>query len=191
MENKKEILEGIFKSNFGTEIVDEDGFRYWEFDDPQKVLEVVITFGDNFEFIFHGTTVNIEGKVVPQQALDMLREQGRRNAIYATNNVSWAMFWSLTGGTKLKARKRANGRMLIGENKKIEYENTSFVIEDEVQMKDLGWVYIFENSGWEYSRGEYLSCEPKDYLVVIKIKKEDFKFPLEVKEIPRIVYQNN
>lgn len=188
--NRREILIDIFKKQNGL-LVEDGEYNYWEFDDPQKVLETVVAFGNNFEFVFHGTTVKIEGKVVPQQALDMLREQGRRSAVYATNNVSWAMFWSLTGGTKLMARKRANGRMLIRENKKIEYENTSFVIEDEVQMKDLGWVYIFENSDWEYSKGEYLSYETKDYLAVVKIRKEDFKFPVEIKEIPRITYQNN
>ncbi len=190
MKNKKELLEEIFRSNFGTEIVEDDGFRHWAFEKPLEALESVLVYGEKFEYIFHGSTVRIVGSLVPQSALDMMREQGRRTAVYATANISWAMFWAITGGTKEKRRK-AIGRFLIDESKKVSYSDVQFTVEDINQVKDFGWIYVFENSGWEYSRGEYLSYEPKEYLAAIKIKKDDFKFPLEVKEIPRIEYQNN
>lgn len=190
MKNKKEILEEIFRSNSGDEIVEEDGFNYWSFDNPLRLLETVLVYGEKFEYIFHGSTIRIVDQVIPKPALDMLREQGRRTAIYATANIPWAMFWAVTGGIKEKRRK-VTGKFSIDENKKVSYSDVQFTVEDLNQVKDFGWIYIFENSGWEYSRGEYLSYDPKNYLAVIKIKREDFKFPLEVKEIPRITYQNN
>lgn len=178
-------LINIFKRNHGKEIVDADGFVYWEFDQPEEVLEQVVTDGKMFEFVLHGGTNRIMGEVIPKTAKDLTREQGKRLAIYATNNPAKVMFWALTGGTGDRGRKEIGGKLKIDYDKKISYESLRFVVENESQIREMGWVYIFEDGGWEYSLGEYLSYEPRTAVAVIKINRNDFKYPIEVAPVAR------
>lgn len=183
--NRGASLIDIFERNRGKKVVDVDGFAYWEFDQPEEVLEQVVTDGKMFEFVLHGGTNRIKGEVVPKTARDLIREQGKRLAIYATNNPAKVMFWALTGGTGDRGRKEIGGKLKIDDEKKISYENLRFVVENESQIREMGWVYIFENSGWEYSLGEYLSYEPRTPVVVVKINRNDFKYLIEVAPIAR------
>ncbi|MBI2326656.1 hypothetical protein HYU91_04700 [Candidatus Collierbacteria bacterium] len=184
--NGRELdLIGIFEKSHGRECVDVDGFAYWEFDQPEKVLEQVVTEGEMFGFVLHGGTNRINGEIIPKTAKDLIREQGRRLAIYATNNPAKVMFWALTGGTGDRGRKEIGGRLKIDDDKKISYENLRFVVENKSHVREMGWVYIFENSGWEYSLGEYLSYESKTPVAIIKINRNDFKYPIEVAPIAR------
>ena len=183
--NRGASLIDIFERNRGKEVVDVDGFAYWEFDNPEEVLEQVITEGKMFEFVLHGGTNRINGKVIPKTAKDLIREQGRRLAIYATNNPAKAMFWALTGGTGDRGRKEIGGKLKIDDDKKISYENIRFIVERESQIRQFGWVYVFEYSGWEYTLGEYLSYESKTPVAIVKIDRNDFKYPIEVAPIAR------
>lgn len=183
--SRKASMIDIFEENHGKEIVDADGFAYWEFDRPEEVLEQVVTGGQMFEFVLHGSTNRIKGEVVPKTAKDLIREQGKRLAIYATNNPAKVMFWALTGGTGDRGRKEIGGKFKIDDDKKITYENLRFVVENKSQVREMGWIYVFENNGWEYSLGEYLLYEPRIPIAVIKVNRNDFKYPIEVALIAR------
>ena len=183
--NRGASLIDIFERNHGRGIVDADGFAYWEFDNPEDVLEQVVTDGQLSEFVMHGGTNRINGEIIPKTARDLTKEQGRRLAIYATNNPAKVMFWALTGGTGDRGKKEIGGRLKIDDDKKISYENLRFVVENKSHVREMGWVYIFENSGWEYSSGEYLSYESRKPVAVIKINRSDFKYPIEVAPIAR------
>lgn len=177
------LIEKI-KNEFGGVKVVENGFEYWVYDDPQRVLEALILGGEMGDLVFHGSTVEVRGNLEPRVARDLTRHQGRQNAIYATNNPVKAMFWSLTGGTGEHGRKQFGCKMKIDE-RGISYENVDAKVERESMVRQYGYVYVIDGEGWKYSEGEYMSDSPVVPLMVLKIDRGQFKFPIEVGPVAR------
>lgn len=155
-----------------------DNIPLYRVDDPQKLLEELLSADGLFSYLFHGSTSQVVESLEPRTAHGTT-EQGRRLAVYATNCPIKALFWALTGGIKNEGGMLAVAKMSVDERTgEVTYDKIDFRVENEGRVRDGGYVYVFANQGFEYSDGEYLSSRAVLPLFGIQIKKEDFRYPI-------------
>lgn len=154
--------------------VAEDGFKYYEIENPEDLLNWCVVNG----YIFHGTSRKIRGELKPQPGRDLVKESGSRLAVYMTHNPALALFCSLSGGMHIKGGRQNECYMNI-EDGKVSYSKLIFKVGELEKVVKEGYVYIFDKAqSDEYVNGEYLSYKPIKPLAVIKIKRADFKYPI-------------
>lgn len=155
-----------------------DGFEYVECSEPLKLIEDLARSGD---WLMHGTTRRIVGDLEPRQARDDIKESGNRKAVYLTRNPVLVMFTALTGGTSGE-RKNKIGWEIDNQTGEFRYPVVELGVADMNQVKDEGYVYVGRNGlNIAYENGEYVSPDPVKPELLIKIKKDQFKF--EVKKL--------
>lgn len=173
--NKKRKLETKL-SEEGAEQKSDNGFKFVEVSNPQSLLEWATVNG----YAMHGSTRQIRGELVPQQAHDLVKESGNREAVYMTRNPLLAEFTALTGGKNIDGRQ--NRCFLKIKDGKVAYpQKPEFHVGKPEEVEDEGYVYLFDKETQvdEEVGGEFLSYKPVKPLVVVKVRREDFKYPIE------------
>lgn len=154
----------------------EDGFAFFDAQDPIETLDWATANG----FVFHGSTRRIKGELVPQQANDTEKESGNREAVYMTKKPILAEFTALTGGKDMGGRQN-QVLMDISDSGKVTYpKEPIFKVGKLEEVADEGFVYVFDSTTQvdEDVNGESLSYRPVKPLAAIRIKKEDFRYPI-------------
>lgn len=131
-------------------------------------------------YVFHGSSIKIEDKVVPQKASDEVKESGNRVAVYMTRNPLVALFTALCGGVDVG--KRANECYMEINDDKVTYPGKQyFAVEKPENISEIGYIYVFDGRtpGFEEINGEVLSYEAVEPMFAIKIKKAEFKYSIE------------
>lgn len=131
-------------------------------------------------FCFHGSSKLVNGPLTPQQAYDEVKESGNREAVYMTINPLLAEFTALYGGADVGQRK--NSCAMTIDDGKVSYPGKQFFAVEKIEgIADIGYIYVFDKKtpGFEEANGEILSYMPIEPMFAIKIKKEDFKYPIE------------
>ncbi len=131
-------------------------------------------------YCFHGSSRKIDDVLIPQQATDSVKESGNRKAVYMTRNPLLAEFVALSGGRDVG--KRISECYMAVDNGKVTYPTPPhFAVEKIGEISDEGYIYVFDSrlSELEEVNGEILSYVPIEPLFAIKMKKVDFKFPIE------------
>jgi len=153
--------------------VSDEGFDYYEVDDPEAFLDQVVLSG----YLLHGTNLKLS-ELEPRQANDKYRESGRRIAIYMTNEPPIAMFSALRGAIHRGwsqhgvNREEKDGKMVS--------KRFNFGAQHPEQLATQGFVYIFApNQADEHLGGdEYLSYKSQKPLAAVSIKRSDFAYPI-------------
>jgi hypothetical protein len=156
-----------------------NNFESREFENPTEILEKLVIEG----YCFHGSSRKIDGDLEPQKATDLIKESGNENAVYLTINPLLAEFAGLYGGAEGITNRENICHMEINDGK-VSYPGESyFAVNDPDKGAREGYVYVFDRKtlGFEEINGEILSKRKSEPLMVIKIKREDFK--PEVKKI--------
>ena len=156
-----------------------NNFEVREYDNPTAVLEKLAVEG----YCFHGSSRRIEGNLEPQQATDLVKASGNEEAVYMTINPLLAEFAGLYGGVEGITKRENICHMEINDGK-VSYPGEShFAVNDPGKGAQEGYIYVFDRKtpGFEEVNGEILSKRKIETLMVIKIKREDFK--PEVKKI--------
>ena len=169
-------LEGKMDKFGGKKITDEQGFEYWEVDNPQKYLESVLL---ERRWVFHGTTGKYT-ELIPQKSQDEVKESGNRVAVYFTNNPILAEFCALAGGGKsVGARQNATHMSYDIDTKEVTYPDVSLSVEFPENVAGEGYVYLSPIEGTELVNDEWLSYESRKPDIAIKVKKTDLKYPIQ------------
>ena len=172
----RDQLMGVIKGSFFGQLIEEDGFSYYIVNDPQRLLEWATVNG----YVFHGSTRKIKGDLIPHQANDLTKESGNRKAVYMTRHPLLAEFTALTGGKNVGRRKNSC-YLDITEDHQVRYPGTQeFGVETINEIGDSGYVYFFDKKEQvdEEIGGECLSYKPVKPLVVIKIDRNYFRYPI-------------
>lgn len=159
----------------GKRVIDDDGFAYYQVDDPETVLNWATING----FILHGTTQKVD-EFEPRKANDTAKESGNRTAIYMGDNALISMFMALKGGTELPGHSSfgVHSKSQLGQLPSKDY---LFTVDSEDKIMPEGYVYIFDRSqSDEYVNNEYLSYTPQRPIAVIRIKRPDFRHNIEI-----------
>lgn len=172
-------------NEWGKKVVDEDGFEYYVGEKPEELLNKLAVNG----YIQHGSTLRITGSLEPHQGVNTSNESSRRTAIYMTNNPPTSLFAALTGGKADVGERNYASSMSIMDGRIIN-KDLIFQAEHPENMAEEGYVYILDrvNEDIEFINGEFLSYEPLKPLAVIKIKRSDFPYQVEV--LPSINVQD-
>ncbi len=131
-------------------------------------------------YCFHGSSVLIDGQLKPSLANDDSKETGNRKAVYLSKNPLVAEFRALCGG--IEVGKRVSACFMKIEDGKVSYDKKpSFGVEKPSEISEIGYIYVVDlrTSGLEEIGGEILSYQPIEPLFAIKMKKEEFKYPIE------------
>lgn len=132
-------------------------------------------------YCFHGSSKLVDGKLTPQQEKDEVKESGNRKAVYMTVNPLLAMFTALCEGVEVGKRK--NKCFVTIEDGEVKYpEKPFFAVEKIENISGVGYIYVVDRKtpGLEEISGEILSYEPVEPLFAIKIKREEFKHPINI-----------
>ncbi len=173
---RKTELEKQLRELGGEKITEENGFEYWELEDANLYLEKVLM---ERNWVFHGTRGKYK-ELVPQKSQDEIKESGNRVAVYFTNDPVLSEFCALAGGGKSVGQRKNSIRMSYDtDTKKVEYSDVKLAVEFPENVASEGFVYLSPREGMEYINGEYLSYEPREPDVVIKIKRSDLKYNIE------------
>jgi len=130
-------------------------------------------------FCFHGSSRLIEDKLTPHLAVDDIKESGNRKAVYLTINPLLAMFTALCGGVDVG--KRENKCFMAIEDGEVKYpEIPYFAVEKTENISDIGYIYVVDRkmAGLDEINGEILSYEPIEPMFAIKIKRGEFRYPI-------------
>lgn len=161
-------------------IVKKRKFVFYTIEQPQKFLNWLISEG----FLLHGSSREIIGALVPQQANDLAKEFGNKKAIYLTQDPLVAIFCALTGGVKGIKIRRNSIRSRLNQLGNIEYIDTNFAVSDTEKIQKIGYVYVFTKEVIdEQENNEFISKKPIKPQLVIQIKRKDFPYPIrQIKE---------
>jgi hypothetical protein len=173
---KSVILLNKIKDIRAERNVEADNFETFSVQNPQEFLEWATVNG----YVFHGSTRKTIGELVPQQANDLAKESGNRDAVYMTRNPLLAEFTALTGGKDVGVRQN-KCFMQITDSKEVRYPQTpEFRVGKPDEVETQGYVYIFDREKQvdEEVGGECLVYEPVKPIAVIRVKREDFKYPI-------------
>jgi hypothetical protein len=134
----------------------------------------------NHRYLLHGTSREIEGKLVPHQAYDEVKKFGNQKAIYLTSNPLTAIFTALTGGVEDIDARRNSIRSTKGKDGNYEYIETYFAVSDPAKVRKKGYVYIFnEDVAEENENNEYISRKPIKPIMIIQVQRKDFPYKIE------------
>ena len=160
----------------GVRSQDAGGFEYWEVDDVQKYLEGVLM---ERKWVFCGRRGKYN-ELKPQKSQDDLKESGNREAIYFTNNPVVAEFCALAGGGKtVGARQNSIYMSYDTDTRVVDYSEVKLAVEFPENVATEGFVYISPAEGMEAINGEYLAYQPRKPDLVVKIRRQDLKYPIE------------
>lgn len=159
----------------GKRVIDQDGFAYYQVDDPETVLNWATING----FILHGTTQKVT-KFEPRKANDTAKESGNRTAIYMGDNALISMFMALIGGTGLPGFS-SFGVHSEKQPGQLPTKEFTFTVDSEDKIMDEGYVYLFDRSqANDHINDEYLAYKPQKPIAVIRIKRPDFRHNIEI-----------
>lgn len=145
-------------------------------DDPEALLDWAVSH----QYVLHGTTRLIEGDFEPRTANDSAKESGNRTAIYMVDIPPIAMFKALTGGVNGDRTTHMGCRAITDEQGNRSYSEVSFATTAPELVAGQGFVYVFDaDDADEHTGGEFLAYKPIRPLAVIKILREQFKYPIE------------
>ena len=151
-------------------------FIYYKFENPEEILNTLV-FNN---FLLHGSSRKIVGKLIPHLANDQSKEFGNQNAIYLTSVPLSAMFSSLTGGVKDIGKTINQKKTSKGVDKKIKYKNTYFAVSCINKIRDKGYVYVFPRSVADSNEhNEFIAKKPIKPELIIEIERKDFPFTIE------------
>lgn len=174
---KEDLKKELLKRNGNFQ--NKEDFNYVTLANPEEFLNYLAKSG----YVFHGSTREIVGKLIPKQANDLSKEFGNREAIYLTSTPIIAMFTALTGGVNVGVR-RNSVISKIDEDGNYHYPTVYFGVLKTKKIKSTGYVYIFpEDVIDESEEGEYISLRPIRPELIVKIEREDFRFPIEKLDI--------
>lgn len=146
-----------------------------EVKEPEELLGKIVAVG----FVLHGTTRLIKGEFVPTLAHDGAKESGNREAVYLTDAPAIAMFKSLTGGVEGR-RRTEHGAVRHIEDGVITYTDLHFGTTSLEDVAEQGYVYVFGRDAVdEYIHGEFLAYKPIKPLAVVKVHREQFRYPID------------
>ena len=169
-------LENRMKEFGGKKVIDEQGFEFWEVDNPQKYLESVLM---ERKWVFHGTTGRYT-ELIPQKSQDEVKESGNRVAIYFTNCPILAEFCSLAGGGKtVGARQNSINMSYDTDTREVSDSEVKLSVEHPENVSDAGFVYLSPMEGTDFANGEWLAYEPRKPDIIVKVKKSDLSYPIE------------
>lgn len=154
-----------------------NNFESREFNNPTEVLEKLAVEG----YCFHGSSRKIDGDLLPQMATDTVKESGNREAVYMSINPLLAEFTGIYGGLEgITERENVCHMEINGGEVSYPGESRFAVNNPDLGVKE-GYVYVFDRrtKGFEEINGEILSDKKIEPLMVIKIKREDFKPTVE------------
>ncbi len=173
---RKIELEKELAEMGGRKVTEENGFEYWELEDANLYLEKILM---ERNWVFHGTRGQYK-ELIPQKSQDEIKESGNRIAVYFTNDPVLSEFCALAGGGKGVGQRKNSIRMSYDtDTKKVEYSDIKLAVEFPENVASEGFVYLCPREDMEYINGEYLSYEPREPDVVIKIKRSDLKYNIE------------
>jgi len=148
---------------------------FYQIDNPQPFLEWLVL--NNYSL--HGSARKIEGKLIPKEAIDLIKESGNRKAVYMTINPLLAMFTALTGGAKVGER-RSQCFLEINNNQLSYPRKPDFAVALPEAIANEGYIYVFDRKTQvdEEIAGELLSYKAILPLLVIRINKSQFNYPI-------------
>lgn len=154
---------------------EEDGFVYYEMENPKNFLE----WAAAQDFIFHGSSRVIKGNLKPHQANDAVKESGNLSAVYMTRNPMLAEFTALTGGVNVG--RRQNSCNMVIENGVVSYRGEQkFGVERMDKVQKQGYIYIFGKAQADREEnGELMAFTEVMPLAVVKIDRKDFDYIIE------------
>jgi hypothetical protein len=150
-------------------------FNYVQLRDPESFLNFCV----KNRFVLHGSAREIVGELHPHKANDESKEFGNQDAIYLTKAPIISMFTALTGGVEVGIR-RNSVNSEIDEEGNYHYPKTFFGVLYPEKIQSSGYVYVFSEEVVDDSEGsEYISRKSIKPVLVVKVKREDFRFPIE------------
>jgi len=153
-----------------------DDLDIYGVDEPEQLLEWA---ADN-SYLLHGSSRLITGAFNPQLANDSTKESGNRTALYMTDIPAISMFKALTGGVDGRGTTNHGAGLTVKDGKRT-YHDMHFATSKPDLIAEEGYVYVFdETAADEHVYGEYLTYKPVKPIAAIKIKRKQFKHPIEV-----------
>jgi hypothetical protein len=161
---------------YGSECQFDSGFEYFDVRNLNKILEWATING----YVMHGTTKQIPEELIPKKANDSKKESGNREAVYMTNNPLLAEFTALTGGKNVGGRQN-RCFMTINKGRVCYPQEPEFSVGKPEAVAAEGYIYVLDKATQvdEEVSGEYLAYRPIKPLAVIRMKCEDFKYPIK------------
>lgn len=151
-------------------------FVFYKFLHPHELLKNLVNNG----YILHGTSREIEGKLVPHQAYDEAKKFGNQKAIYLTSDPLTAIFTALTGGVEEIDARRNSIKSKRGKDGNYEYMETYFAVSNPSKVREKGYIYIFNKDvAEENESNEFISKKPIKPIMIIQVERKDFPYEIE------------
>ena len=176
--SEKELLQRKIR-NLDARFFKDDDVKFCMVQDPDEFL----TWCRFNDFVMHGSTRLIPGKLKPSLAHDLSKSFGNQKGIYSITTPIVAMFCALAGGVDVGLRR--NSVRTKSSNQTLSYTDVFFGVERIDEVKSEGYVYIFDKRQTDANEGpEYISFSPVTPLLILKIMKTDFDYTInEISEL--------
>ncbi len=154
---------------------------------PGQVSDFLRYLGTQHSLLFHGTKrAGLANLAVERESGDS-REFGRQQAVFASNDPLWAMFFALVNRPFAKSFRNAS-MASIGNPAKRRYYLSADVPDTE-PLLTRGWVYVVSANGFRsepatygaIETGQWVSTEPVRPLAAVAVAPQDYPLAAAVR----------
>jgi hypothetical protein len=158
--------------------VKEDEFTFFIVQEPEEFLDFCVMN----KYLLHGSSSKIEGKLEPRRANDLSKEFGNQKGVYLTETPIVAMFVALTRSVESNIRQNSITSHR-DDSGNLSYSKAYFAVSNPEAIQVHGFVYIFPKSVADDVEGsEFISKKAIKPEVIIRVKIDDFPYPIEIIE---------